>query len=120
MPNAIAPTFAVVEYANRFKPAFNTNPVNCKTPCAKTSHWYSRYSPAAGVVEVDNATDTETAELLLLTMFKVATVNVFVGTVYTTVQVTAERSAYPNLPVAMFYFSVNFIVIKSSLLAVSR
>jgi hypothetical protein len=42
------------------------------------------------------------------TTLTVTTENVVAGTVYSVVFVTAARSAVPNLPVAIIYFSVVF------------
>jgi hypothetical protein len=65
-------------------------------------------SELTGVAAEAIATLTVIAEALLLHMLRVATVNVVAGTVYTVVFVTAARSAIPNLPVAIIYFSVVF------------
>jgi hypothetical protein len=49
----------------------------------------------------------------LLHTLTVTTANVLLGQVYTVVFVAAAKSAVPNLPVAMIYFSVVFML-KSS------
>jgi hypothetical protein len=61
-----------------------------------------------GVAELANAIRIVAADAPRFTTLTVATVNVVAGTVYTVVSVAADRSAVPNLPVAIIYFSVIF------------
>jgi hypothetical protein len=61
-----------------------------------------------GVAELASAIRISAAPALRFTTLTVATVNVVAGTVYTVVSVAADKSAVPNLPVAIIYFSVVF------------
>jgi hypothetical protein len=66
-----------------------------------------------GVADVATATRIVAAVEPLLHILSVHTVNVVAGTVYNVVFVAAARSAAPNLPVGIIYFSVVFSL-KSS------
>jgi hypothetical protein len=78
-----------------------TIPVRSRTPFANKSVSYSRYSLAEGDVLELTAILTVAVVAPLLQTDTVTTENVSAGTVYTVVSVVADKSATPNLPVAI-------------------
>jgi len=105
MPYTTAETLVVLDLTTTILPASNTRPDLSRTAFAGIEVSNSIYSLLVGVPVLANATRTVTAVAFLFTMFSVNTENVLAGTVYRAVSVVAARSATPNLPVAMFYFS---------------
>jgi hypothetical protein len=85
-----------------------TIPVRSSTPLGDRLTSYSSHSASVGEAELASAIRISAALAPRFTTLTVATVNVVAGTVYTVVSVTADRSAVPNLPVAIIYFSVIF------------
>jgi hypothetical protein len=67
-----------------------------------------------GDAELASAIRISAALAPRFTTLTVATVNVVAGTVYSVVSVTADKSAVPNLPVAIIYFSMYIFSSKSS------
>jgi hypothetical protein len=98
--------------------ASTTIPVRSSTEFAGIVTSYSKNALSAGAVLPDadvvvSATRAVTLVAFLLQSDTLTTANVFAGTVYSVVFVAAARSADPNLPVAIIYFSVIFSL-KSS------
>ena len=81
MPNATALTLAAFDQTTRYLPVSSTRPVRSSTPFGSISVSYSIHSSAVGVATDAIATLQVTAELLLLQIDIVATVNVVDGTV---------------------------------------
>jgi len=109
MPYATALTPVVDAHTTIFLPASKTKPVLSRTWLAANEIPYSMYSAVVGVAELAIAILTVTADEFLFTTFTVVTANVEVGTVYSVVFVVADKSAVPNLPVAIYVFSIVFI-----------
>jgi hypothetical protein len=103
IPYATAETKAALEYTTISLAAFNTKPVLSTTPFGGIVMSYSIYSLAAGDAADANANRTNTADVPLLQIETVATVNVVAGTVYNVVFVVAARSADPNIPDAIIF-----------------
>jgi hypothetical protein len=84
-----------------------TIPVRSKTEFAGIVTSYSKNALSAGAVLPDpdvvvSATRAVTLVAFLLQSDTLTTANVFAGQVYKFVYVVADKSAFPNLPVAMF------------------
>jgi hypothetical protein len=109
MPYTVTFTAADVEYTQTYFPASSTRPVRSNTPLPTIVVPYSMYSLAATepeVLAVLKAILIVAAVALVLVTDMLNTEYVFAGTVYTEVSVVALSAVFPNLPVAIIYFSV--------------
>jgi hypothetical protein len=96
-------------------PASITIPVLSSTPLATNSESNSKYSVVEGVDELETEILIFAEAAPLLHIDTVATANVAGGQVYTEFVAVVVKSATPNLPVGISYFSnVYVFMLKSS------
>jgi hypothetical protein len=115
MPITTALTVAVLEYTTKYLLVESiTMPVRSSTPLADKLESYSMNSALAGV---DGGSVVLTAILTVAAVLESllhndieTTLNVVDGHIYACVYVVADRAAAPNLPDAIIYFSVVFML----------
>ena len=101
IPYATALTLVVLAQTTNILPASSDNPVRSSTEFAGIVTPYSNHSAPPGVALLARASLTVTEVAFLLQIDTLAIANVLAGQVYKVVFVDAERSAAPNLPVAI-------------------
>jgi hypothetical protein len=110
MPISTAETLVALDLTTTNFPVSMTNPVLSKTPLAVKLTSNSMYSSLPGVAVSQIAILIFASVAPLLQTLIVATVNVAAGQVYNVVSDAAAKSAVPNLPVAILFFSVVFML----------